>query len=169
MDVGQKMFIPGVCLQHWQILKDCAMLLTMAYRSTGVTWLSHEQRYKLSVGVLNSNLSALSTSTEPKDLITCSSPETHNTVEKQKLFFLAVLNWQGAHVLQGTTISNLNYCLFLLQLCPKSQTESGTLLLCTVQNMSRETTAWTNETETGRKETKVERGKIIWIEWQSWW
>lgn len=66
------------------------MLLMMAHRSTGVSWLSHEQPYKLSVGVLNCNLSALRMSTEPKDLITCFSPETHKTVEKQKLFFLAV-------------------------------------------------------------------------------
>jgi len=117
------------------------MLLMMADRSREVSWLSCGQQYKLSAGVLNCRLSALSTSTEPKDLITCSSPETDKTAEKQKLFFLALLNWQGACVFPGTTISNLNYCLFLLQSCPKSQTESGTLLLHAVQSMSRETTA----------------------------
>lgn len=173
MDVGQQMFTADIYPPHWQMLNDRAVLRLTVCRSTGVSWLSHEQRCKLSGGVFKCDLSAPSTSTECKDLITCSSPETHQTVEKQKLFFLALFNWQGVHVLQTTTISSLNYCLCLLPSCPKSQTESGSLLLCTVQNMSRETTAWMNEwmneTEAVRKETKGGGGEIIWIGWQSWW
>lgn len=162
MDVGQQMFTADIYLPHWQMLNDRAVLLLTVCRSTGVSWLSHEQQYKLSGGVSKCDLSAPSTSTERKDLITCSSPETHQTAGKQKLFFLALFNWQGVHVLQTTTISSLNYCLFLLPSCPKSQTESGSLLLCTVQNMSREATAWMNEwmkQKQWEKKQREEEGK----------
>lgn len=76
---------------------------------------------------------------------------------KQKLLFLALSDRQGAHVLQGTRVPHLSYCLFLPQPCPKSWTEFGILLPCTVQNMSRETTAWMNKTETVRKRNKNRR------------
>lgn len=78
-------------------------------------------------------------------------------LQENESSFFALLDWQGVHVLQGTGVSNLNCCLFLPQPCPRSWAEFGTLLPCAVQNVSKETTAQMNKTETVRKRKESRR------------
>lgn len=85
-----------------------------AYDGTGVSWLSHGQRCKLSVGVLNCNLSALSASAEPKDLINLLLSWDTQDCRKTKALFSCSFKLAGSACTQGTTISNLNYSLVLL-------------------------------------------------------
>lgn len=92
--------------------------------------------------------------TDPRHPQPCSSQEA---LGKLKLFFFALLDWQGAHVLQGTGVSDLNCCLFLPQPCPRSWAEFGTPLPCAVQNVSKETTAQMNKTEKTVRKRKESR------------